>query len=76
MKKIRWIDRGDGCMYILINDPGVPHQIPITTMWDAQGRLNITASYYSGSFDRDVIDAILEDVAAQPLRYLDSAVVS
>ena len=76
MKKIRWIDRGDGCMYILINDPGVPHQIPITTMWDAQGRLNITASYYSGSYDRAVIDSILEDVAAQPTRYLQSAVVS
>jgi hypothetical protein len=76
MKKIRWTDRGDGCMYILINDPGVPHQIPITTMWDAQGRLNITASYYSGSFDRAVIDSILEDVAAQPTRYLQSAVVT
>lgn len=76
MKKIRWIDRGNGCMYILINDPGVPHQIPITTMWDAQGRLNITASYYSGSFDRAVIDSILEDVAAQPTRYLQSAVVT
>jgi hypothetical protein len=76
MKKIRWSDRGDGCMYILINDPGVPHQIPITTMWDAQGRLNITASYYSGSFDRAVIDSILDDVAAQPLRFLESAVVS
>jgi hypothetical protein len=76
MKKIRWIDRGDGCVYILINDPGVPHQIPITTMWDAQGRLNITASYYSGSYDRAVIDAILEDIAAQPVRYLQSAVVT
>jgi hypothetical protein len=76
MKKIRWSDRGDGCMYILINDPGVPHQIPITTMWDAQGRLNITASYYSASFDRAVIDSILDDVAAQPLRYLESAAVS
>jgi hypothetical protein len=76
MKKIRWIDRGDGCVYVLINDPGVPHQIPITTMWDAQGRLNITASYYSGSYDRAVIDAILEDIAAQPLRYLQSAVVT
>lgn len=76
MKKIRWVDRGDGCMYILINDPGVPHQIPITTMWDAQGRLNITASYYSGSYDRAVIDAILEDIAAEPIRFLQSAVVS
>ena len=76
MKKIRWIDRGDGCMYILINDPGVPHQIPITTMWDAQGRLNITASYYAGSFDRAVIDAILEDIAEQPLRYLRFAVLA
>ena len=76
MKKIRWVDRGDGCMYVLINDPGVPHQIPITTMWDAQGRLNITVSYYSGSYDRAVIDAILEDIAADPIRYLQSAVVT
>ncbi len=76
MKKIRWADRGEGCMYILINDPGVPHQIPITTMWDAAGRLNITASYYCGSYDRAVIDAVLEDIAAEPIRYLPSAVVT
>lgn len=76
MKRIRWSDRGDGFVCVLINDPGVPNQIPITTMWDGHGRLNITASYFSGSYDRAVIDAVLEDVATRPLEYLRSAVVT
>lgn len=70
LKKICWADRGDGFIFALINNPGVPHQIPITTMWDGQGRLHVTASYYSGSYDRAVLDRIIESVVQQPLRYL------
>lgn len=76
MRKIRWVESEEPMAYVIINDPVLPHAITITAICDTEQCFNLTASYFSGSYDRADISRILAELAKDPTPYLASAAIS